>query len=61
MTDRSPEYMEGLIRENERLRRERDELEETRQEGSFLATVVAVALGFGLGSLLFGVNCDLDI
>lgn len=60
MTDKSREYIEALIRENEFLRQER-ELEETRREGSFLATVVAVALGFGLGSLLFGDDCDLDI
>ena len=37
------------------------QLEETRQEESFLATVVAVTLGIGLGSLLFGDDCDLDI
>lgn len=59
MTDKSREYIEALIRENEFLRRER-ELEETRREGSFLATVVAVTLGFGLGSLLFGDDCDLE-
>lgn len=35
--------------------------EEIRQQESFLATVVGVALGFGLGSLLFGDDCDLDI
>jgi hypothetical protein len=41
--------------------RQQRQLEEIRQQESFLATVVGVALGFGLGSLLFGDDCDLDI